>query len=190
MLYSSFRLSPSYVCPHLTLCTHPFTSVYISIPPVLSFFLAPLPPVLSPSLPSTIFSSPVRFSLCVSATHSVTPITPSLPSFKPSTLIPLSCLVSISSLSFSPFIHIHPLSFPFSLTTVYSFIAPRVCPLPHLCLTHFNSHTWSFLCPLVNFSPTLYPSALFYRVVLSLYHLCPPCFFVSVQVADKLRSIS
>lgn len=183
ILHSSSRLSPSCVCPHMTLCTRLFTLVHFSIPPSLF-------------LPRTIGSCsvsfltlhrpfrPVRFSLCVSAAHSVTPITPSLPlSALHTHFFLLSCIPSHLCHSL--------LSFTFILSSsLFFFLHPSthsLRPVSVLYLTFASStsaHASSFLC--LTFTPSICPLLSCFLVALC-HHLCPPCFYVSLQAADKMK---
>lgn len=140
LIHSSLRLSPSSVCPQLTHCIHLSTSAHLSNPPFLTLFLTPLPPVLSPPFPPLSFQHCQFLPLCVCRLL-ILAISPPAPLW-------LS-LPSISSLSFTPLIYIHPLFY--TLHDICLFIHLHVSlsfssPLPHPPM----SHTSSFLCLFLN----------------------------------------
>lgn len=125
ILHSSLRLSPSSVCPQLTHCIHFSTSVHLSNPPFLALFLTPLPPVLSPCFPPLSFQPRQFLPLCVCRLL-ILAITPSAPL--------RHSLPSISSLSFAPLIHIHPLFYTLHDICLFIHLSMSLCPFPHLCL--------------------------------------------------------
>lgn len=159
-----------FICLSSTNLAHLFLDLCLFLQPSL-LFVTPLPPVRSSRLPAPSFQ-PCQF-LPPYLPLSVRAVTPPLP------LSLLSSPISISSLSSSPLIRIHPnIHFHSSLT---------------ISVLKFTFAS-SILCPFMNFSPFSFLSSVSQSALLSccLITLYLPVFLapfihVLVQAADNMK---
>lgn len=153
-----------FICLSSTNLAHLFLDLCPFLQPSL-LFVTPLPPVRSSRLPAPSFQ-PCQF-LPPYLPLSVTAVTPSLP------LSLLSSPISISSLSSSPLIRIHPnIHFHSSLT---------------ISVLKFTFAS-SILCPFMNFSFFFVLSLLVCSLILLAHHSVPACLSGSIHSCTSAGS--